>query len=77
MTFAFSRHLAATFAVAVACAPIPAFASGCGTECAAESEPALQAPALVPPALLSGPNFKVVPEVEVRGYMARFLIDTP
>lgn len=77
MTFAFSRHLAATFAVAVSFAPVPAFPSPCGTECATESEPALQAPALVPPALLSGPNFKVVPEVEVRGYMARFLIDTP
>jgi hypothetical protein len=31
----------------------------------------------VQPALLSGPNFKVVPEVQVRGYMANFLIDTP
>ena len=26
--------------------------------------------------LLNGPNYRVVPEVQVRGYMARFLIDT-
>jgi len=37
----------------------------------------LQAPALVQPALLSGPNFRVIPEVQIRGYMANFLIDTP
>jgi hypothetical protein len=41
-----------------------------------EPEPFLQAPALVQPALLSGPNFRVVPETEVRGYMAHFVIDT-
>ncbi len=41
-----------------------------------EPEPFLQAAALVQPALLSGPNFKVVPEVQVRGYMADFLIGT-
>lgn len=42
-----------------------------------EPEPYLNATALVQPSLLSGPNFKVVPEVQVRGYMAHFLIDTP
>ncbi len=41
-----------------------------------EPEPVLKAPALVQPALLSGPNFHVVPEVPIRGYMANFLIDT-
>ncbi len=41
-----------------------------------EPEPVLQAPALVQAPLLSGPNFRVVPEVPVRGYMANFLIDT-
>ena len=41
-----------------------------------EPEPFLQAPALVQPALLSGPDFHVVPEVQVRGYMAHFVIDT-
>jgi hypothetical protein len=42
-----------------------------------ESEPMLAAAALVQPALLSGPNFRVVPETSVRGYMAHILIDTP
>lgn len=55
-----------------------AHASGSCTEnCAPENEPYLNASVLVQPALLSGPNFKVVPEVQVRGYMANFLIDTP
>jgi hypothetical protein len=52
-------------------------AAGCATDCVAEAEPTLAAPALVQPALLSGPNFHVVPEVQLRGYMAHFLIDTP
>lgn len=41
-----------------------------------EPEPALKAPLLVQAPLLSGPDFRVVPEVAVRGYMANFLIDT-
>ena len=41
-----------------------------------EPEPFLQAPALVQPALLSGPDFHVIPEVQVRGYTAHFVIDT-
>lgn len=41
-----------------------------------EPEPFLQAAALVQPTFLSGPNFTVVPEVQVRGYLADFLIDT-
>lgn len=41
-----------------------------------EPEPVLKAPMLVQPPLLSGPDFRVVPEVAVRGYMANFLIDT-
>ena len=54
----------------------------CALACAAhatetyEPEPFLQAAALVQPALLSGPDFRVVPEVQVRGYMADFLINT-
>ncbi|HET7064893.1 MAG TPA: hypothetical protein VFI49_11525 [Rudaea sp.] len=49
----------------------------CAKDCTQEPEPYLNAAALVQPSLLSGPNFKVVPEVQVRGYMAHFLIDTP
>jgi len=41
-----------------------------------EPEPVLKAPQLVQAPLLSGPDFRVVPEVAVRGYMANFLIDT-
>ena len=41
-----------------------------------EPEPVLKAPMLVQAPLLSGPDFRVVPEVAVRGYMANFLIDT-
>jgi hypothetical protein len=41
-----------------------------------EPEPVLKAPMLVQAPLLSGPDFGVVPEVAVRGYMANFLIDT-
>jgi hypothetical protein len=37
----------------------------------------VSAAALVQPSLLNGPNFRVVPETPVRGYMAHFLIDTP
>jgi hypothetical protein len=48
----------------------------CVVNCAIEPEPVLKAPLLVQPALLSGPDFHVVPEVAVRGYMADFLIDT-
>lgn len=49
----------------------------CAASCGDENEPFLAAATLVQPALLSGPDFKVVPEVQVRGYMANFLIDTP
>jgi hypothetical protein len=53
-------------------------ASGaCAADCGEEREPFLKAAALVNPVLLSGPDYKVVPEVQVRGYMANFLIDTP
>lgn len=41
-----------------------------------ELEPVLGASSLVRPALLSGPGFQVDPHVEIRGYMARFTIDT-
>ncbi len=46
----------------------------CQRDC--EPEPMLAAPALAPAAMLSGPNFHVVPEVRVRGYMADFLVVT-
>jgi len=42
----------------------------------AETEPYFSAAALVQAPLLSGPNFRVVPEVQVHGYMARYLVDT-
>lgn len=42
-----------------------------------EDEPVLDATAFVQPALLSGPGFNVDPHVEIRGYMARFTLDTP
>lgn len=51
--------------------------ASCTRACTYEAEPFLQAPALVQSSLLNGPNYRVVPEVQVRGYMARFLIDTP
>lgn len=66
--------IAASFALP--CAGSAASAAACATGCGDETEPTLPAAALVQPALLSGPNFKVVPEVAVRGYMAHFLIDT-
>ena len=51
---------------------------GCAAHAAGtyEPEPVLKAPMLVQAPLLSGPDFRVVPEVAVRGYMANFLIDT-
>jgi hypothetical protein len=65
------------FALLTACASATAIqAAACDADCASETEPTLPAPTLVQPALLSGPNFKVVPEVEIRGYMARFVVDT-
>src|SRR5690349_5519097 len=42
-----------------------------------EAEPWFSAAALVQAPLLSGPNYRVVPEVQVRGYMARYVLDTP
>lgn len=51
-------------------------AAQCRQACGDEPEPYLDAAALVPPSLLSGPGFRVVPEVRIRGYMANFLIDT-
>ena len=41
-----------------------------------EDEPVLDAASLVRPALLSGPDFTVDSHVELRGYMAHFLLDT-
>ena len=36
----------------------------------------LSATRFVRPALLSGPGYQVDPHVEIRGYMARFTVDT-
>ncbi|MEP6882726.1 MAG: hypothetical protein ABI866_12080, partial [Dokdonella sp.] len=41
-----------------------------------EIEPVLDSASFVQPALLSGPGYEVDPHVEIRGYMARFTIDT-
>ena len=78
------------FRILVVCACAAASASGaahatpaidtppppCAADCRDEKEPFLNAATLVDPALLSGPDFRVVPEVRVRGYMADFVIDT-
>ena len=78
MTLRHTLLLCAAFAACAACGSVAARqAAGCVSDCTNETEPTLPAPALVQPALLSGPNFRVIPEVQVRGYMARFLIDTP
>lgn len=42
-----------------------------------ETEPMLDAAAIVQPALLSAPNATVAPQATVHGYMARFALDTP
>lgn len=65
------------FLILLLAAPLIANAEAppkCRRDC--EPEPMLTAPALAPPALLSGPNYRVVPEVRVRGYMADFLVDS-
>lgn len=41
-----------------------------------EVEPVVDAVSLVQPALLSGPDFSVDSHVELRGYMAHFMLDT-
>lgn len=43
---------------------------------AIEMEPVVDAASLVQPALLSGPGFSVDTHVELRGYMAHFILDT-
>jgi len=78
MTLRHTLLLCAAFAACAACGSVAARqAAGCASDCTNEIEPTLLAAALVQPALLGGPNFRVIPEVQVRGYMARFLIDTP
>jgi hypothetical protein len=52
-------------------------ASGADATLDTEQEPVVDAASLVQPALLSGPGFSVDPHVELRGYMARFTLDTP
>ena len=45
--------------------------------CTNEPEPFFQAAQLAPPSVLTGPNYRVIPEVQIRGFMAHFIIDTP
>ncbi|MEO7430655.1 MAG: hypothetical protein ABIR62_01140 [Dokdonella sp.] len=61
-----------SIALAIA-APTCAFT----TELATEEEPVVDSASLVQPALLSGPGFSVDTRVELRGYMAHFMLDTP
>lgn len=68
--------LSASFAAQALPTSRPSAEPACAAPCGAEREPYLAAAALVQPALLSGPDYRVVPEVQVRGYMANFLIDT-
>ncbi|MEO8460110.1 MAG: hypothetical protein ABI451_06255 [Dokdonella sp.] len=42
-----------------------------------EDEPVLDSLSLAPTSLLSGPGFSVDSRVEIRGYMAHFILDTP
>ena len=67
------RH-GAPVAMLLACALI-ARAEDAGTPI--EEEPVVDAASLVEPALLSGPGFSVDSHVELRGYMAHFMLDTP
>ncbi|HET9032061.1 MAG TPA: hypothetical protein VFN25_04050 [Dokdonella sp.] len=57
-------------------ASLLALSAHASTTPAFEVEPVLGATSFVQPALLSGPGFQVDPHVEIRGYMARFTIDT-
>ena len=54
---------------------MPAMAADAALE--TEDEPVIDAASIVRPALLSGPGFSVDPHVELRGYMAHFMLDTP
>jgi|GEM_PF-493251 len=63
----------ALLASATACAG----AETCKSGCANEPEPIFQAAQLAPPSVLNGPNYRVIPEVPIRGFMAHFIIDTP
>lgn len=66
----------ALFALATLSLPFdPALAVD--TRVGIEDEPIVDAASLVQPALLSGPGFSVDARVELRGYMAHFLLDTP
>ncbi len=68
--------LVAFAASSMSVAAKPPDADACVQDCGYEDEPVLDAAALVPPALLSGPNYRVDPKVPVGGYMARFRITT-
>jgi len=70
------RTAAVSRAIALCAALLAAYANAAPVTADGEGEPFLPAAALVQPALLSGPDFRVVPEVRIRGYMAQYLIDT-
>ncbi len=52
-------------------------AATCTSGCANEPEPFFQAAQLASPSVLNGPRYRVIPEVQIRGFMAHFIIDTP
>jgi hypothetical protein len=64
----------APVAMLLACA---LFARAKDADMPTEDEPVIDAASLVQPALLSGPGFSVDSHVELRGYMAHFMLDTP
>jgi hypothetical protein len=67
-------HRALAMALALAIASVRALADG---DVETEDEPVVDAASLAQPALLSGPGFSVDSHVELRGYMAHFMLDTP
>jgi hypothetical protein len=76
----FRLTLAAALLLAPAVASVsaaPVVARVVDSHVETEDEPVIDAATLVQPALLSGPGFSVDPHVQVRGYMAHFVIDTP
>ncbi|HKE49405.1 MAG TPA: hypothetical protein VKB52_15170 [Rhodanobacteraceae bacterium] len=70
--------MAPAFRYAPRCALVLAFVLVAATARAeeVEDEPVVDAASLAQPALLSGPDFSVDPHVELRGYMAHFMLDT-
>lgn len=70
-------HRSVAFLCAIVACLAPLADSAAQADADSEAEPYFPAAAMVQSPLLSGPNYRVVPEVQVRGYMARYIIDTP